>query len=167
MNLFRGGTWVFDCFLMAMCLVLSGCSHRYLSEKVITTHDSEQECYVDETAIIDDIAQQEAMLVNIPFPLYNERILPVSSLNISDETIFFGYKSPLTTTQAVDFFFTQMERYGWKHIVSFEGFEYILQFENPDSYCTILIRLLGNGSSIFMYIKKSERCKLAHKLALF
>lgn len=107
--------------------------------------------------ILDRVMQQEAMLVNIPLPLYDERILPVSCDSDDTSSIRLGYKSPLTSLLAIDFFMNQMERYGWRHLVSFEGQESILQFENPDCYCTIVIKSLEkDGSFVFIYMKRAS-----------
>lgn len=107
--------------------------------------------------ILERVIQQEAMLVNIPLPLYDERILPVSYNDDDTSLIKLGYKSPLSLQQAIDFFMNQMERYGWRHLISFEGQESILQFENPDCYCTVVIKLReNNGSFVFIYMKRAS-----------
>ncbi len=104
----------------------------------------------------DDIVQQ-AILVDIPIPLYDERIQVPSSNYTEDGTLVFGYKSPLSCEQAIDFFITQMERLGWKHLVTFDGIESILQFESPDRYCTVIVKKSGlSHSSLFIYLKKAS-----------
>lgn len=108
---------------------------------------------------LDTIIQQEAMLVDVPIPLYDHRIIPPMYNVIEHDTLVFGYKSPLNSDQAISFFMTQMERYGWKHMVTFVAHESVLQFESPDRYCTVVIKKSDNyvlGSVIFMYIKKAS-----------
>ncbi len=108
---------------------------------------------------LDTIIQQEAMLVDVPIPLYDHRIIPAMHDVTEHDTLVFGYKSPLNTDQAISFFMTQMERYGWKHMVTFVAHETIAQFESPDRYCTVVIKKSDHcvsGSVIFMYIKKAS-----------
>jgi len=105
---------------------------------------------------VDDILQQ-VMLVDVPIPLYDERIMIPPSDITAGGTLVFGYKSPLQKDQAIDFFVTQMERLGWKHLVTFEGEEVILQFESPDRYCTVVIKNISSShSSIFIHLKKAS-----------
>jgi hypothetical protein len=107
--------------------------------------------------LVNIIMQREAMLVDIPIPLYDERIILPSSVISEDGTLVFGYKSPLSCEQATSFFITQMERLGWKHLVTFDGIESLLQFESPDRYCTVVIKENDvSHSSIFIYLKKAS-----------
>lgn len=108
--------------------------------------------------IIDTIVKQEAMLVDIPIPIYDEHIISVCDTSIKSDVLVFAYKSPLSRIQAQDFFMTQMERLGWQHLVSFETVELILQFSTPDRYCTVIIKNTDSqslSSDIFIYIKKA------------
>ena len=103
------------------------------------------------------IVQHEAMLVDIPIPLYDERIIIPLSDNSEGGTLVFGYKSSLSCEQIIDFFLTQMERLGWKHLVTFDGIESLLQFESPDRYCTVVVKKSGlSYSSLFIYLKKAS-----------
>jgi hypothetical protein len=109
--------------------------------------------------LLESIIQQEAMLVDIHIPLYDERIIPVLCDEVERDTLVFGYKSPLELSQAVGFFISQMERYGWRHLVSFEVcYKSILQFKSPDRYCTVVIEQFDSqsSSSIFIYIKRTS-----------
>lgn len=161
---------------IVLCLFLSSCIKRQPSQQTIEVDQAE----IDrQKEMLDDIIRQEAMLVDIPVPLYDERIVKTTSLirqnsteNLLErgphsaqskewglDTVFFGYKSPLSCTQAHDFFMTQMERYGWQHLVSFETADLLLQFASPYRYCTIIIKKSDDNSAhsrIFIYIKKSE-----------
>lgn len=140
------------------CLLLSSCAKQRQSY----SHESN----IDESlinnnrnVILDTVIQQEAMLVDIPIPLYDERIISSFSYPCTLDTQVFGYKSPLSRAQATEFFMSQMERYGWRHLVSFEGEELLLQFESPDRYCTVVIKNsmeLLSGSCIFIYIKRAS-----------
>lgn len=138
------------------CLLLSSCTKRNLHQQqkpVIESTDNTQDNYRE------FIIQQEAMLVDIPIPFFDERIIVPSSPIGEDGTLVFGYKSPLSCIQAIDFFVCQMERLGWKHQISFEGgVEIILQFKSPDRYCTVVINKsdTSSHSSIFIYIKKRQ-----------
>ena len=140
------------------CLLLSSCTKRNISQQ---QKSIEQVTDNGQDNRLDFIIQQEAMLIDIPIPLFDERIILPSSL-CEDGTLVFGYKSPLLYKQAIDFFMNQMERLGWKHLVSFEGAETILQFKSPDRYCTIVINKSELLSSIFIHLKKAsvEACLL-------
>jgi hypothetical protein len=116
------------------------------------------------SALIDRIVEQEAMLVNIPIPLYDERIIPEQLADHGSLTIFLGYKSPLSLIQAQSFFEHQMERYGWRHLVTLEADDLILQFDNPDAYCTIrIVRLTDSHSLIFIYTKRGRAIDARHQ----
>jgi hypothetical protein len=138
-----------------LCLLLSSCtkqqsSHRTKSGAQVSESDNAQYG-------INDIVHKEAMLVDIPIPLYDERIILPSSVMTEGGTLVFGYKSPLSRDKVIDFFMTQMERLGWKHLVTFEGAELILQFESPDRYCTVVVKNISSShSSIFIYLKKAS-----------
>lgn len=113
----------------------------------------------DQKKMFDIIIQQEAMLIDVPIPLYDERIIPLNNFSIEPDTLVFGYKSPLACAQAQAFFMNQMERYGWQHLVSFTSEDILLQFSSPGRYCTVIIKKdvsRSDGSSIFIYIKKAS-----------
>ena len=138
------------------CLLFSSCTKHQSSQQ---KNDTEQPLVDSRNDILDTIIQQEAMLVDVPIPLYDERIIPSSDQISNTDTLAFGYKSPLSRTQVIEFFMNQMERYGWKHLVSFGASEILLQFESPDRYCSVVIKNsdhTSSHSSIFIYIKKSE-----------
>lgn len=147
------------CFMMiVLCLSLSSCKQRHsLKAKSGSTHQSDRQ---NNSVYFDTIVQQEAMLIDIPIPLYDQRIIPESYQATEPDTLAFGYKSPLLPSQAIEFFINQMERYGWRHLVLFNTvFESILQFESPDRYCTVIIKGCARerfGSSIFIYIKRAS-----------
>jgi hypothetical protein len=144
--------------LMLFCLLLSSCTKQHSPKQKSGTE--KQHNNQPDSAKLDTIIQQEAMLVDIPIPLYDQRIIEVTCDEIERDTLVFGYISPLTHSQAVEFFINQMERYGWRHLVSFDTYsESVLQFESPDRYCTVLIKNSedrSSGSSIFIYIKRAS-----------
>jgi hypothetical protein len=145
------------CLMIVLCLLFSSCAKQQINT---STSVEEQPDAQQNNALLDTIIQQEAMLVDVPIPLYDERIIPSSHNETESDTLVFGYKSPLTHGQAVEFFINQMERYGWRHLVLFDVYaESILQFKSPDRYCTIIIKQLKDeldGSSIFIYIKRAS-----------
>ena len=146
-------------------LLFPSCARKQKVEKKQQSVATVDFNYIDQQkeAILEKIIYQEAMLTNIPIPLYDKRILP-DSLDFfeHDATTILGYSSSLDSSFIVDFFMNQMERYGWKHLVSFDHKDMILIFENPDSYCLIKIKPQPRqGTSFFVYIKKSEHdCSL-------
>lgn len=139
--------------------MFSSCTKRPVA--IQSSNDVEKELVEQHCtdALMDSISQQEAMLVDIPIPLYDCRILPTMCDEIDRDTLVFGYKSPLSYNQAVEFFMSQMERYGWRHLVSFDScVETIMQFNSPDRYCTVVIKKSASESeclSIFIYIKRA------------
>lgn len=140
--------------MIVFCLLLSSCTKHQSSQQ---KNNVDQALLNHQKNILDGIIQQEAMLVDIPIPLYDERIIPSFGLKVESDTLIFGYKSPLTCAQAQVFFMNQMERYGWQHLVSFESVELLLQFSSPDRYCTVIIKsddVNAAHSCIFIYIKK-------------
>jgi hypothetical protein len=153
----RGDLVVVRClFMMMFCLLFSSCTKQqsYRHKKSV-----EQSLDKRQDTILDTIIRQEAMLVDIPIPLFDERIIQSSSYSTESDTLIFGYKSPLSPAQAIDFFLTQMERLGWKHLVTFEGMESLLQFESPDRYCTVVVKNSGispSHSCIFIHIKRAS-----------
>jgi hypothetical protein len=156
MNPIKGDLVFLRCFMIAFCLLFSSCTkqHSYRQKKGIAQKpNDEQDVY------LDLIIQQEAMLVDIPVPLFDERIVASFSQEIESDTLTFGYKSPLSCSQAIGFFLNQMERLGWKHLVSFNGSESLLQFKTPDRYCTVVIKKSESQTSnshIFIYIKRAS-----------
>lgn len=147
-----------------VCLLFSSCTKQSCQKQkqdieIVVVDDShvEQDNH-DQNDYLDRIIQQEAMLVDVPIPLFDERIIPSSSDIIDSDTLLFGYKSPLSKDQAIDFFLKQMERLGWEHLVSFESVtETLLQFKSPDRYCTVIIKNDElSGLSIFMYTKRAS-----------
>lgn len=152
----RGWDLVFVRYMMiVLCLLLSSCKHQSSRQK--SKSNVGQLMSNNRNALFDTIIQQEAMLIDIPIPLYDERIIPYPFL-IESDTLVFGYKSSLSPIQLVDFFLHQMERFGWQHLVSFEAAEILMQFQSPDRYCTVVIKNgeQEHGSSIFIYIKRAS-----------
>lgn len=142
--------------MVMLCLFLSSCTKHQPSQQ---KNNIDQALIDNQKKILDTIIQQEAMLIDVPIPLYDERIIPSGDYSPESDTLVFGYKSPLSCAQAQDFFMNQMERYGWQHLVSFNTTESLLQFSSPDRYCTVIIKNDNHNSShsrIFIYIKKSE-----------
>lgn len=153
MNPIRGDLVIIRCCMFLFCLLFSSCtkqkSYKQKNNNALSAN-SMKETY------LDTIVQQEAMLTDIPIPLFDARIIPSSFNLIKSDTLLFGYKSPLSYEQAIDFFLKQMERLGWKHLVTLDGEESLLEFKSPDRYCTIVVKrsTLPSCSLIFIYIKK-------------
>ncbi len=149
---------VYHYLIVLFCLILSSCTKQ---PRITSSSQVEKEPIIQqENELLNFIIQQEAMLVDVPIPLYDERILPVSCDEIEHDTLVFGYKSPLSFSQAIEFFMNQMERYGWQHLISFDSFlQSIVQFKSPDRYCTVIIKDLNDQlpcSAIFIYIKRTS-----------
>jgi hypothetical protein len=141
--------------IMVFCLFLSSCT----KQQPLQQKSNNDQLLIDNQKILDLIIQQEAMLIDIPIPLYDHRIIPSDFSSFTSDTLVFGYKSPLSRAQARDFFMNQMERYGWQHLVTFDTSESLLQFASPDRFCTVIIKNDPQDSlhsSIFIYIKKAS-----------
>jgi len=144
------------CLILLLCVLFPSCTKQHSNnnasqiEKPVVIQQNNE--------LLDNIIQQEAMLIDVPIPLYDERIIPASCDEVEHDTLVFGYKSPLSFMQVIEFFMNQMERYGWRHLVSFDTHsQSIVQFKSPDRYCTVVIIKSDNqslSSSIFIYIKK-------------
>jgi hypothetical protein len=154
---------VMRCFVIIVCLFFSSCTkqllHRQEQDIAAPIDNSGQvDNNQNEKDYIDRIIQQEALLVDIPIPFFDERIIPSFFDAPESDTLVFGYKSPLSKDQAIDFFLKQMERLGWECLVSFESIgETLLQFKSPDRYCTVIIKNDSLSSlSIFIYIKRAS-----------
>jgi hypothetical protein len=144
--------------MLLLCVLFSSCTKQPVSSNNSDTKDQlEKQRY---STFLDAVIQQEAMLIDIPIPLYDERIILTTDDDRERDTLVFGYKSPLIQSHAVEFFINQMERYGWRNLVLFDGYsESILQFKSPDRYCTVIVKKSENelyGSSIFIYIKRAS-----------
>jgi hypothetical protein len=139
--------------MILFCLLFSSCTKQQSSQhKSNLILSDNAKCCPDNILL-----EQEAMLVDIPIPLFDERIILPLSDSSEGGTLVFGYKSPLSSEQATHFFMTQMERLGWEHLVTFDGVESILQFESPDRYCTVIIKSHDSShSSIFIHLKKAS-----------
>lgn len=160
MNPIRGDLAIVRyCMALLFCLLFSSCTRQRVSTHASGTE--RQSGSQHSSVLLDTVIQQEAMLVDIPIPLYDQRIIPTAAYDAAEsDTLVFGYKSPLDHSQAVEFFINQMERFGWRHLVSFDVYsESILQFKSPDRYCTVVVRKFENKSScssIFIYIKRAS-----------
>src|SRR5258708_5617087 len=87
--------------IMVFCLFLSSC----IKQQPLQQKSNNDQLLIDNQKILDLIIQQEAMLIDIPIPLYDHRIIPSdSSFCFTSDTLVFGYKSPLSRAQARDFF---------------------------------------------------------------
>ncbi len=141
--------------VVLFCLLLSSCAkNNYVQQSITKWHKKHNRMPIDR------VQQQEAMLIDIPIPLYDER-LPVydPDSNSGHSTIMLGYKSSLDTNDIVDFYMKQMERLGWNCIKLFQGFESLLQFESPDRLCSVSVRphhKRSRGADIIVFIDSKE-----------
>lgn len=81
--------------------------------------------------------QLEAMLVDVPVPLYTRQLLIHSERSMHAQDIVVGYESTLSLGQLEDFYLNDMQRLGWRLIKLFAGQEIVLIFETPQRLCTI------------------------------
>src|SRR5581483_1584255 len=150
------GVFYYSVVLLICGVLLPSCAKKCSDKMQIAPVVNQQQldAQKQKDLILQRIVEQEAMLVNIPIPLYDERVLPASLDDSENQTIVLCYKSPLTLLQLNDFFMSQMERLGWKLLVSFDSHEKHIIFENPNSYCLIMIKEADQQKSfISLYIK--------------
>lgn len=103
----------------------------------------------------------ELALIDIPLPLYDEIIALPFGEQKGVEDLVFAYKTPLSEQEVSKFFLDQMERYGWKHLITFNHAELLMQFESPDRYCTVSVRRSpSNDDSLLLYIFVSQKISL-------
>src|SRR5579863_6536693 len=103
----------FSVLLLLVCSLISSCVKQPVPTDVTIVSATNNEDIQKKSALLDFLIQQEAMLIDIPLPLYDERIISESDDIVTHDTLVLGYKSPLTQSAAINFFMNQMERYGW------------------------------------------------------
>ncbi len=115
---------------LVMLFILSSCIRQH-SKKKAQEHNN----------AITSVFQQEAMLVDIPIPLYDERILVQGKHSQAEQNAtMLGYRSSLLSDDIIEFYMQEMERLGWRQVKVFKGIESLLQFESPGRLCTISVR---------------------------
>ena len=108
------------------------------------------------------INQQEAKLIDIPMPLYDERLSVVSNDSNTEENTMLGYRSSLSVDVIIDFYVHEMERLGWQQLKLFQGTESLIQFESPERLCSISIRssdIQSNrftGTDVIIFVGKKQ-----------
>ncbi len=106
-----------------LCIIISGCTKK-------STNRSNAFA----------VNQQEAKLIDIPIPLYDERLSMGASDSTKQNNTILGYRSSLAVTAIIDFYVHEMERLGWRQLALFQGTESLVQFESPERLCSISIR---------------------------
>ena len=114
----------YDVFcLFLLCVLINGCTRRAVNRS--------------STLFIN---QQEAKLVDIPIPLYDEWLSVESNDSNTEDNTMLGYRSSLSVDVIIDFYVHEMERLGWQQLKLFQGTESLVQFESPERLCSISIR---------------------------
>lgn len=128
--------------------------------------DTQQVCSIEpifvrnvDDEVVDRLIYQESLLIDIPIPLYDTRIVSAFRYEVIDNTSFvvLGYKSPLAATEVIVFLMNQMERYGWKHLVTFQGPQAMVQFKAPGRYCTVVVESDNVSEDIRIFIYASRK----------
>ena len=109
--------------LFFLCVLMNGCTRKAIKRS---------------DALF--INQQEAKLVDIPIPLYDEWLSVASNDSNTEDNAMLGYRSSLSVAVIINFYVHEMERLGWKQLKLFQGTESLVQFESPDRLCSISIR---------------------------
>jgi hypothetical protein len=126
-----------------------------LSENIVSSSCTSQKDFDEHEA-----ERQEATLIDIPIPLYLQR-LPVVTRDHCGNQIVLGYYSTIEPESLVNFYQNQMERQGWSLVKAFEGSEALLHFEKPTRTCSVSIRphstFFGkkSGADLIIYLEDS------------
>lgn len=151
--------------LIVFCLFLTGCVKKE-SEQKIAPQKSNYQSTVHKKTVFDqsDIERQEAALLDIAIPPYQER-LPLFCEDQYSGQVVLGYYSDCKPEAQRRFFHEQMERYGWNLRREFKGPELLLEFEKPTRSCAVSIRphlsssffsSKQSGTDIVIYVEDSS-----------
>ena len=144
--------------LVSVILILSGCTKKVVQSANLR---SEKLTYKKKNFDALDIERQEAALLDIAIPTYQQR-LPIFCEDQYTGQVVLGYQSDATPEDHSRFFHEQMERYGWNLKREFKGSELFLEFEKPTRSCVYSLRprigFFGkkNGTDIVIYVEDSS-----------
>lgn len=149
-------------FVAVSCILLSGCIKKETHPPKQLQHASQQPP-LHKKKLFDllDIERQEAALLDIAIPSYQER-LPLFCEDLYTGQVVLGYHSDCELEDHRKFFHEQMERYGWNLRREFKGPELFLEFEKPTRSCAVSIRprttYFGkpHGTDIVIYVEDSS-----------
>ena len=134
--------------IFSFLLIFGGCGKRQLPP---IQHDSVP---IDQQEPVSSAAwdQQEMMLIDIPIPLYNNR-LPIFSQNDQCVDIMLGYQTLFSQEELIDFYEREMERFGWSRTKLFQGtIKTIICYETPYRMCIISLRSSSKPDGTDLYI---------------
>jgi hypothetical protein len=147
---------------LVICMILSGCIKKDIkNNENLVQHIIEAPAYKKKSFDPLDIERQEAALLDIAIPPYQER-LPLFCEDLYTGQVVLGYHSDCELEDHGKFFHEQMERYGWNLRREFKGPELFLEFEKPTRSCSVSIRPRTNyygkpnGTDIVIYIEDSS-----------
>ncbi len=144
--------------LLLFPLIYSSCAAKKKHD--ISSHTSEDSSYKKSAFSEAEARRQEAMLMDVPIPLYTSRI-PVTNYDQYGNQIVLGYQSSSTPDELITLYREQMGRHGWNLAQEFTGSESLLHFEKPMRACSISIRSRkkffgkGGGSDLILYVEDS------------
>jgi hypothetical protein len=102
--------------------LLSGCASQRVEQKLLLWK------------------QQEARLYDIPIMMHAYPDYAYQDECKDDYSTFVAYTVPDTCDGVQSYYVQNMERYGWQHAASVDGYEKILVFEKPQKLCIISLR---------------------------
>jgi len=150
--------------IVVACGFLVGCVKKESEQKTSPQKNSYQSAVHKKTVFdLCDVERQEAALLDIAIPPYQER-LPLFSEDQYTGQVVLGYYSDCKAEDQRKFFHEQMERYGWNLRREFKGPELLLEFEKPTRSCAVSIRphvsssffSKHNGTDIVIYVEDSS-----------
>lgn len=152
-------------FATIFCVLLSGCTKREIAQKPVVAQRFTETCPPYKKKAFDplDVERQEAALLDIAIPSYQER-LPLFCEDQYTGQVVLGYYSDCQPEEHRKFFHETMERYGWNLRREFKGPELFLEFEKPARSCAVSIRPHNRigffdraaGTDIVIYVEDSS-----------
>jgi hypothetical protein len=149
--------------IVIACGFLTGCVKEKSESKKYVLKNSYSAVHKKVVFDPSDIERQEAALLDIAIPPYQER-LPLFCEDQYTGQVVLGYYSDCKPEDQRTFFHEQMERYGWNLRREFKGPELLLEFEKPTRSCAVSIRPHVNtkffsksaGTDIVIYVEDSS-----------
>ena len=104
------------------------------------------------------IREQEAKMVDIPFPL---GAVPLENVSVytQDESVI-GYQCSASNEDLREFYTLEMEREGWCNLMSIASSESMLVFSKPYRLCVISLRESEQSQEcrVFIFVGKKNTC---------
>ncbi len=118
------------CLFFLLCFI-GGCGSSPIKREPFVN--------ANECVVTDEQYVQEAMLIDIPIPLYTHCLF-VSVKEDEKNDVVLGYQTPVSTEELIHFYTYEMERFGWIQTKFFQCNEQLMCYETPSRICIISLR---------------------------